>query len=366
MKQLTCDMCGGTDLIKQDGVFVCQSCGAKYSIEEAKKMMIEGNVDVSGSTVKVDNTGNIENYLNIARNAYDADNKVEAEQYCNKILEIDNNHYAAWLLKGKAAGWQSTIAHLRIEEAINCFTKAVDNAPEEQLETVKKEAASETSSLTSALITMCCKNFVNFPSKDNAANVVGTALMMKKTSIQLLLMCGVKTDDASSSLATIINNSAMDAWNKKIWPEYGGAQNHPSKYVWERFIEQGDAVITMLQTAITICDSDKEADVIRYSNMIAVETKLCDSASYRYDSTFLWQIEYQLNAAAKSSRNQMIMEWHRAWNKIDSSHIVPSFDSVSQASNATATAEHNSNSCICWATAITVISGVIIALLETM
>ena len=54
MKRLTCEMCGSTDLIKQDGVFVCQTCGCKYSIEEAKKMMVEGTVDVSGSTVKVD------------------------------------------------------------------------------------------------------------------------------------------------------------------------------------------------------------------------------------------------------------------------------------------------------------------------
>lgn len=44
MKQLTCEMCGSTDLMKQDGVFVCQSCGTKYSVEEAKKMMVEGNV----------------------------------------------------------------------------------------------------------------------------------------------------------------------------------------------------------------------------------------------------------------------------------------------------------------------------------
>ena len=39
MKQLTCEMCGSTDIIKQDGVFVCQTCGCKYSVEEAKKMM---------------------------------------------------------------------------------------------------------------------------------------------------------------------------------------------------------------------------------------------------------------------------------------------------------------------------------------
>lgn len=54
MKQLTCELCGSTDLVKNDGVFVCQSCGTKYSVEEAKKMMIEGVVTVEGS-VKIDN-----------------------------------------------------------------------------------------------------------------------------------------------------------------------------------------------------------------------------------------------------------------------------------------------------------------------
>ena len=46
MKQLTCEMCGSTDLIKQDGIFVCQTYGTKYSVEETKKMMVEGVVSV--------------------------------------------------------------------------------------------------------------------------------------------------------------------------------------------------------------------------------------------------------------------------------------------------------------------------------
>ena len=46
MRRLTCEMCGSTDLLKQDGVFVCQSCGTKYSLEEAKKML-DGAATVS-------------------------------------------------------------------------------------------------------------------------------------------------------------------------------------------------------------------------------------------------------------------------------------------------------------------------------
>ena len=108
MKQLTCEMCGSTDLIKQDGVFVCETCGTKYSVEEAKKMMVEGTVEVAG-TVKIDDSAKIANYYTIAESACDAGNQKEAENYCNKVIEIEPNNYKAWLLKGRAAGLQSTL-----------------------------------------------------------------------------------------------------------------------------------------------------------------------------------------------------------------------------------------------------------------
>ena len=39
MKQLTCEMCGSGEIIKKDGVYVCQHCGTQYTVEEAKKLM---------------------------------------------------------------------------------------------------------------------------------------------------------------------------------------------------------------------------------------------------------------------------------------------------------------------------------------
>ena len=68
MKQLKCDMCGSTDILKQEGVFVCQSCGTKYSVEEARRMMIEGTVEVTGK-VSVDKTVKLDNLKKAARRA---------------------------------------------------------------------------------------------------------------------------------------------------------------------------------------------------------------------------------------------------------------------------------------------------------
>ena len=94
MKQLTCEMCGGTDLMKQDGAFVCQNCGMKYSVEEAKKMMIEGTVDVQG-TVKVDNSAFVERYLQNARRAKQKEDWPETEKYYNMVEQNDPTNIEA-------------------------------------------------------------------------------------------------------------------------------------------------------------------------------------------------------------------------------------------------------------------------------
>ena len=94
MKQLTCEMCGGTDLVKQDGVFVCQTCGCKYSVEEAKKMMIEGTVDVSGSEVKIDRSEQIEK-IKLAARAKEAGDTAAAAKYYEQIMLEDPDDWEA-------------------------------------------------------------------------------------------------------------------------------------------------------------------------------------------------------------------------------------------------------------------------------
>lgn len=89
MKPLICEMCNGRDMVKQDGVFVCQYCGCKYSVEEARKMMYEGSVNVSGSRVKIDTTEECNNLYVLARRAKNADDGERAVKYYEMILLRD-------------------------------------------------------------------------------------------------------------------------------------------------------------------------------------------------------------------------------------------------------------------------------------
>lgn len=95
MKRIVCEMCGSHELVKEDGLFVCPYCGCKYTLEEARKMMIEGNVDVSGSTVKVDDSKELENLYQLARRAKDQGKYTDAREYYSKILLKNPNDWEA-------------------------------------------------------------------------------------------------------------------------------------------------------------------------------------------------------------------------------------------------------------------------------
>ena len=266
MKQLTCEMCGSTDLLKQDGVFVCQTCGTKYSVEEAKKMMIEGTVNVSG-TVKVDNTDKIKNYLEMAKSAYDAGNKGEAESYCNRIIEIEPQNPEAWFMKGKAAGWQSTLANIRIEESVQCFSKAIDYADDEEKEAIQKKAADEISELSLALISLTCSNFAESPTKSNAESIRTSAINTINYTRQLLVKCGVGPSTYKHQAAMKMNDAAVTAYSKCVLPEYL-EDHHPADWRFKNYLTQSGFCLDVIQLAIKFAEDDYEGNVTRYENLI--------------------------------------------------------------------------------------------------
>lgn len=94
MKAIVCEMCGSNDVVKQDGNYVCQHCGTKYSVEEAKKLMIEGTVEIQG-TVKVDNTSFVQKSLANARRAKQKEDWEETEKYYNMVEQYEPNNIEA-------------------------------------------------------------------------------------------------------------------------------------------------------------------------------------------------------------------------------------------------------------------------------
>lgn len=135
MRQLVCEMCGGNDLIKENGVFVCQTCGCKYSVEEARKMMFDGDESapvVVNRPVTVDNSSQIQHYLELAKTAYAGGNGQAASDYADKALELSPKTAEAWIIKMKSVEYLATLGNLRLLEVHEAGKKAISCATTEE------------------------------------------------------------------------------------------------------------------------------------------------------------------------------------------------------------------------------------------
>lgn len=324
MKQLTCEMCGSTELVKQDGFFVCQTCGCKYSVEEAKKMMIEGTVEVTGS-VKVDDTSKIENYFTMAENAYYAGNMQESELYCNKIIEIDHSNYNAWFVKAKAAGWQSTLANVRIEETESCFIKAIDNAPEEKKDDIIENAIYEFSNLLTALMRKGCDLFEKYPTEETKKDIITN---LRSTIINLTKLTN-KCDDIHhreaylmkyrERIATMLTDSVWNAWVEVITKDYNHA-DHPGAFAFEQFIFRCISCQSLLKEAILLSEDEQE-NIQRYKKRIAIISAHKESGMYKASGS-----SYRFGGFDDDYKKGLvdeIMECHKKIKELDPSYEVP-------------------------------------------
>ena len=160
MKQLVCEMCGSTDLLKQDGVFVCQSCGCKYSVEEAKKMMVEGTVDVQG-TVKVDNSAFVQKYLENARRAYAKEDWEEVEKYYNMVEQNTSNNMEAVFFSafGKAMLSLSDEDYYKRQQKFTVLNKSI-SVINDYYEVTTEDRESVLRNISDAIFKMYSLNYV--------------------------------------------------------------------------------------------------------------------------------------------------------------------------------------------------------------
>ena len=142
MKAIVCEMCNSNNVVKEDGFFVCQSCGTKYSVEEAKKLMVE----IEGA-VKIDKTDYVAKSLQNARRAKQKEDWEETEKYYNRVEEEDPGNIEAIFYSSYGKAKLSLIDSdiFKRKDAFNVLTNCIsiidDNFNEEdaaaQLEIIK-------------------------------------------------------------------------------------------------------------------------------------------------------------------------------------------------------------------------------------
>ena len=180
MNAIQCEMCGSADIIKQDGVYVCQHCGMKYTQDEVRKLMIEGTVDVKG-TVQVDNTAFVQKYLQNARRALQKQDWDEVEKYYNMVEQnVPDSMEAVFFSSfGKAMASMISDDYYQRQQRFEVLNRSI-SVINDYYETTKEDKEVVLRMIDSYLRKMSQVNFVFNPQR--AKNAVGS----RNWSIQLI------------------------------------------------------------------------------------------------------------------------------------------------------------------------------------
>lgn len=259
MKSLTCEMCGGTELIKQNGMYVCQSCGVKYSVEEAKKMMIEGTVDVSGSTVRVDNSELVTKYLANARRAKQKEDWEETEKYYNMVEQNDPMNIEAIFYSSYGKAKASLI----------------------EADVYKREAA--------------------FKVLTNCVSMIDDYFALEKETEQKAVISQISTDIFLMVSSSYVYNQKKNGYGFVVYDDRSVTKGLFA-YLELEFINSLEHIISKYPEGDNRTIPFYEM-AVKHANYI-IETQHPKS-SYR-------KIAYE-----------RVMVLHTAWNRIDVSHIVP-------------------------------------------
>ncbi len=282
---------------------------------------VEGEAASSSGPVSVGvvptgspNQAQIDNILVLATTAYEAQNYAEAENYCNRAIELDATCYKAWNLKGKAVGWQSKIDNLRIEEASHSFCKAIDFAPEEEKAELKDQAVEELKKLGLALISLRKQRFAGSPDKKELNGFTEDKKVIL-SSLLVLLSHGNSVgmpEGYLEEVANLMNQAGVAALNmvRQVWNKV----EHPGKGDWETYIGWTSNIAEVFRQAIDTSENDDEEDITRYKNLIIAVKEPIGSCSWKrewvsYASEYRWFKDYELADSAVAARNKQIKEY---------------------------------------------------------
>ena len=307
MKAIKCELCGSTEVIKQEGLYVCQHCRTKYAPEEARKLLID-------SPIRIDNSGYIKNYLEIAQQALAAGNGAEAESYCNKILEIDPKNTEAWRMKGNAVAKQSTMGSIRFSEASTYFIKAIsltDEADKEYRDKVADEFRGHAFTIITGVGVQFVKDPGDFETKSFCSAIDSVTSGINEYSEK----CGVDITGIRAELAKVVDYAVKHAWENNILPEYMKWGQRRPAHALRDYLSRETNCRVILKRAIDLSNEDDKDDILRHEEEINLHYHALGACSYTNASGF-WVTDQQLDRASKANRRRLVEESKEAIERI--------------------------------------------------
>ena len=433
MKKIVCELCGESDFIKEGEFFVCQVCGAKYTVAEARKLFVD--VDATGSTgtsspksnttsqtvkapqaqpehdeeefahedpvlapkavpttvrrvvvqqktpsndpsavkrivsnvssaqpqrvvvkkpvikrVVVRKTGTtapveevvqepvvkaapvqkpvapeipkmvgekaqmIQNLFILAQTAYDSENFVDAEQYANRIIEIDATNCDAWLMKGNCAG-KNQIGNFRLVESINCWNTCLANATKEEKEDYAFTVRTNCMDIAIDYILKNIQEFKKNPS-DETFNLIKEKVdyvdpIMRKANQTFGVDVITYEDRLASNIAALVNDVSKNATTK-----FGKRKEQQTDTALQQFKETQDQCIQVWDYLIDLAKRHGTVTAI-LKNLVKMHETIIRAVSYRQSGSKL----KESTVCSMSEKNIRLEKIQKAKMKLDAKFV---------------------------------------------
>ena len=433
MKKIVCELCGESDFIKEGEFFVCQVCGAKYTVAEARKLFVD--VDAAGSTgtsspktsttsqtakasaapeehdeeefanedpvlapkavpttvrkvvvqqrtpsndpsaVKriVSNVSSaqpqrvvvkkpvvkrvvvkravtpvtpvaepeeqivkaapvqkpvateipkmvgekaqmIQNLFILAQTAYDSENFVDAEQYANRIIEIDATNCDAWLMKGNCAG-KNQMGNFRLVESINCWNTCLSNAKKEEYDDYAFTVRTNCMDIAIDYVIKNIQDFKKSPSDETFAQIKDKVdyvdPIMRKANQTFGVDIITYEDRLASNIAALVNEVSKNATAKfgKRKEQQTDAALAEYKATQDQCIQAWDYLIDLAKRHGTVTAILK--------NLVKMHENIIRAVSYKQSGSKL----KESTVCSMSEKNIRLEKIQKAKMKLDAKFV---------------------------------------------
>lgn len=198
MKAIVCEMCNSNDVVKQDGLYICQNCGTKYTAEDAKKLM----VDISGSSVKVDETEKVERYRKLAREARGMGNIQKAGEYYNQLVVLCPDDWEAvffsvYCTSASCVLAQVSVAASNVGKAAQLAAAKVKNCPANEQTDAYNQIVKHVLLLKDVFVKSANNHLDKFAGVDGVSDEylvrIRAVCQMILDTANAMILCGQKT-----------------------------------------------------------------------------------------------------------------------------------------------------------------------------
>jgi len=220
-------------------------------VDKAKQMAVKKNPPAAPNKpaapkngLGVETNQMIQNFFILAQTAYDSENFMDAEQYANRIIEVDPTNCDAWLMKGNCAGWQTFTPGFRLVESINCWNTCLVNSTEAEREDYLFTVRTNCIEIAVAYILRNIQDFKKDPC-ENTINKIKETIdfvepMMKKANQTFGVELVVYEDKLASNISALANEVS-----KQATQTFGKRKETQTDEAFAKFIQIQDHCINL-------------------------------------------------------------------------------------------------------------------------